>query len=106
MEVEAVDGGAEGLAVGLRGECRGEGVAGDPGGLGEGGVEVGLLVVVRREVVVRGGEAAVALPTVFDEIGLENAIAENPELRRPLPDKVLRKLQGRKGARSKGSTRK
>lgn len=43
---------------------------------------------------------------VFDEIGLENAIAENPELLKPLPDKVLRKLQGRKGARSKGSTRK
>jgi len=43
---------------------------------------------------------------VFDEIGLENAIAENPELLRPLPDKVLRKLQGRKGARSKGSNRK
>lgn len=42
---------------------------------------------------------------VFDEIGLENAIAENPELLEPLPDKVLRKLQGRKGARSKGSTR-
>ncbi|MBN1609945.1 MAG: zinc ribbon domain-containing protein [Polyangiaceae bacterium] len=43
---------------------------------------------------------------VFDEIGLENATAENPELLKPLPDKVLRKLQGRKGARSKGSTRK
>jgi DNA invertase Pin-like site-specific DNA recombinase len=43
---------------------------------------------------------------VFDEIGLENAIAENPELLKPLPDKVLRKLRGRKGARSTGSTRK
>jgi hypothetical protein len=42
----------------------------------------------------------------FDEIGLENAIAENPELLRPLPDKVLRKLQKGKGARRKGSTRK
>ena len=41
---------------------------------------------------------------VFDEIGLENAIAENPELLKPLPDKVLRKLQRSKGARSRGST--
>ncbi len=43
---------------------------------------------------------------VFDEIGLENAIAENPELLKPLPDKVLRKSRGRKGSPSKGSTRK
>jgi hypothetical protein len=33
-------------------------------------------------------------------------MAENPELLKPLPDEVLRKLQGKKGARSKGSTRK
>jgi hypothetical protein len=43
---------------------------------------------------------------VFDEIGLENAMAKNPELLKPLPDKVLQNLQGRKGTRSKGSTRK
>jgi hypothetical protein len=43
---------------------------------------------------------------VFDEIGLENAAAENPELLKPVPDKMLRKLQGRKGTRSKGATRK
>ncbi len=36
---------------------------------------------------------------VFDEIGLENAIAENPELLKPLSDEVLRKLQRTKGAR-------
>jgi hypothetical protein len=42
----------------------------------------------------------------FDAIGLENAIGENPEQLKPVPDKVLRKPLGRKGARSKGSTRK
>lgn len=42
---------------------------------------------------------------VFDEIGLENAIAENPELRKPLSDKALRKLQRTKGARRRGATR-
>lgn len=39
------------------------------------------------------------------EIGMENAIAENPELLKPLPDKVLRKLLGRKGGRRRGATR-
>jgi hypothetical protein len=58
VKVEAVDGGAEGLAEGLRGEGRGEGVTGDPGGLLEGGVEVGELVVVRGEVNVDGGATA------------------------------------------------
>lgn len=37
---------------------------------------------------------------VFDEIGLENAMAKNPELLEPLPDKVLRTLD------RKGPTRK
>lgn len=39
---------------------------------------------------------------VFDEIGLENAIAENPELLKPLPDKVLRKPQGEEGLAQQG----
>ena len=43
---------------------------------------------------------------MFDEIGLENALAENPELLKPLPEKVVRKLQRRKDARRTGSTRK
>ena len=33
---------------------------------------------------------------VFDEIGLENAIAENPEMLKPLPDKVLRELDSKR----------
>ena len=43
---------------------------------------------------------------VIDEIGLDNAMAEIQELLGPLPAELLRKLQGRKGARSKGSNRK
>jgi hypothetical protein len=42
---------------------------------------------------------------VFDETGLENAMADNPGLLRPLPDRVLRKLQRKKGTRHRGSTR-
>jgi hypothetical protein len=72
VEVEAVDGGAAGLADRLGGEGLGEGVAWDPGGLLEGGVEVGLLVVVRREVVARGGAAALEEGgEAFDEAGGE-----------------------------------
>jgi len=32
---------------------------------------------------------------VFDAIGLENAMAENPELLEPLPEKFVRKLRRR-----------
>jgi hypothetical protein len=32
---------------------------------------------------------------VFDEIGLENALADNPELLKPLPEEVVRKLKRR-----------
>lgn len=42
---------------------------------------------------------------VFDEIGLENAIAETPELLKPLPDEVLRRLKPPKGRRRTGASR-
>ena len=55
----------------------------------------------------RGGDASVRAARWVATDALRELASEKVQARlKPLPDKVLRKLQGRKGARSKGSTRK